>query len=62
MKASKHYSGLLSTGLFLISFSLIIKQFLHLSDALNGILMGIGLSIELYAVFMLFKLKNKKAQ
>ena len=60
MRKIKFYKKALIIGLLASTFSLIFKEFIHLPDIIIGLLTGIGLSLEIYGVMMLLKLRKSK--
>ncbi len=60
MKTSTFYIKIISLGLTIISLNIFLKTFIQLPDFTFGLLMGMGLGIEIYAALMIVKLRKSK--
>lgn len=55
MKTTKFYKRTIAIGLIVLSLNLSLKRFILLPDFISGLLTGVGLGIEIYALIMLSK-------
>jgi len=51
---------LLAIGLLLATIPFFLKRFVPVADWVQGLIMGLGIGLELVAVVLLSKIRNKK--